>query len=90
MINDLTEDQIRKQIEDGSVDWHRISKYQSLSETLMREYADKLDWYWISIHQKLSESFLREFADKLDWRYIVKHQSLSDSFIIEMQLKGYL
>jgi len=64
---------------------HNISEYsprcRSLSESFIREFADKVDWFNISRYQKLSESFIREFADRVNWKAICQYQKLSESFI---------
>jgi hypothetical protein len=60
-----------------------ISIGQTLSESFIREFADKINWYGISDSQQLSESFMREFADKLNWQDISTYQILSKSFIRE-------
>ena len=78
----LTEKHLQ-QIEDGTVDWKRISRNQTLSEAFIREFADKVHWPSISIYQKLSEDFIREFADKVEWVYICTDQNLSEDFIRE-------
>ena len=62
----MTEQEIRQQIENGTVNWYNISRNQTLSENFIREFADKVNWYSISKYQILSESFIREFADRLD------------------------
>ena len=89
-MNQLTEYQIRNRIKDGTISWHHISEYQTLSEDFIREYADNVTWEYISAYQILSESFLREFADKVYWSWITVDQSLSEAFVIEMQLKGLI
>ena len=67
--------------------WVDISINQSLSESFIREFQDKVSWYWISREQKLSESFIREYQDKVNWNCISFSQKLSESFIREFKDK---
>ena len=60
------------------VDWWYISTYQKLSESFIREFADKIDWYYMSKYQKLSESFIKEFNDGIKWQHISLYQKLSE------------
>ena len=46
--------------------WVDISINQSLSESFIREFQDKVDWYEISTYQKLSNEFIEEFKNKLN------------------------
>lgn len=64
--------------------WDEKSK-SPLSESYIRQHADKLNWDQISIYQTLSESFMREFKSELDWFFISRYQKLSESFIREFQ-----
>ena len=68
-------------------DWNRISQYQKLSESFIREFQGNVNWYEISCKQELSEDFIREFKNKVDWYWISKYQKLSESFIHEFQDK---
>ena len=68
-------------------DWNWISRYNTLSEEFIEEFADKVNWYCISVHQKLSESFIRKHADKVNWSAISSTQTLSEDFIREFQDK---
>ena len=68
-------------------DWNWISRYNTLSEEFIEEFADKVNWYCISVHQKLSESFIRKHADKVNWSAISSTQTLSEDFIREFQSK---
>ena len=79
----MNEQEIRQQIENGTVNWEYISECQTLSESFIREFTDKVDWNYISKHQTLSESFIREFADRVNWDYISACQTLSEDFIRE-------
>ena len=70
-----------------SFEWHKISKFQILSEDFIREFQYRVDWNSISKYQKLSEDFIREFKDKIDWNNITTYQKLSEEFIREFQCK---
>ena len=63
-----------------------VSKYQKLSESLIREFKHKFDWFLISAYQKLSEDFIREFQDRVDWDEIKDAQKLSEDFVKEFSL----
>ena len=68
-------------------DWNRISRYNTLSEEFIEEFADKVNWSTISYAQTLSEDFIRKFQHKMDWYYISAFQKLSEDFIREYQHK---
>jgi len=61
--------------------WKYISEYQTLSESFIERYKNKVDWEWISANQKLSEKFIEKHKDKVSWEYISQYQKLSDIFI---------
>jgi hypothetical protein len=81
----MTENEIRKQIEDGAVYWYDISVRQTLSENFIREFKNEVYWDYISAFQNLSEEFIREFKDKVNWIYISTFQNLSEDFIREFK-----
>lgn len=68
-----------------AANWFYISKYETLNEDFIREFADKVDWLYISETQILSEDFIREFKDEVDWLYISMRQLLSEDFIREFK-----
>ena len=68
------------------LDWKILSKTK-ISETIIREFKDKVYWYDISFFQTLSEDFIREFKDKVDWNNISYKQKLSEDFIREFKDK---
>lgn len=47
--------------------WGTPSCCVTLSESFIREFADKLNWSAVSCHQELSSKFIIEFADKIEW-----------------------
>uniref|UniRef100_A0A8D9E3B1 Uncharacterized protein n=1 Tax=Cacopsylla melanoneura TaxID=428564 RepID=A0A8D9E3B1_9HEMI len=57
-----------------------VSRYQLLSEAMMREFDYLLDWNILSVYQKMSEPFIEQFQDKVNWEYIFEHQQLSEEF----------
>lgn len=67
--------------------WVDILINQSLSESFIREFQDKVIWTLISAKQKLSEDFIREFRNKVYWRLVSTYQKLSEDFIHEFQDK---
>ena len=67
--------------------WSALSIHQTLSETFIDEFKDKLSWLDICCYQKLSEPFIKTHADYVDWTEISIHQILSESFIEEFQDK---
>lgn len=68
-----------------NTDWVDVSWHPNLSESFIREFADKLNWRAISVRQALSESFIREFADRVDWTCVSQCQFLSEEFMREFQ-----
>lgn len=62
-----------------------VSRYQHLTEGLMREFDYLLDWNILSIYQKMSEPFIEKFQDKVNWEYIFKHQQLTEEFKIKFK-----
>ena len=60
---------------------------QNHSESLMREFSDKIDWEVVSHYRTLSEQLIRDFQDKVDWKKISRHQIISEQFIREFQEK---
>lgn len=58
-----------------------VSRYQHLTENMIREFDYFLDWNIPSKYKKLSESFIKEFRHKLDWESIKNYQELSKDFI---------
>jgi hypothetical protein len=83
----MTEQEIRQQIENGTVDWYVVSKYSILSEDFIREFKDQVNWNHISNYQSLSEYFIREFNDKVNWFWISRYQNLTEDFIREFHDK---
>ena len=67
------------------VNWHGISRSQSLSEEFIREFLEKVDWFWISGNQTLSEELIRGSLDKVHWFWIFCYQVLSENFVREFQ-----
>lgn len=61
--------------------WYCVSEYQTLSESFIRKYKDKVNWSAITRHQKMSTAFINEFKDKVDWNFISKQFNLSEAFI---------
>lgn len=57
-----------------------VSRYQHLSEYMIRELDYLLDWKILSAYQKLSETFIEEFKDKVDWENILAYQELTEEF----------
>ena len=68
-------------IEEQNHEWIRISKYQNLSESFIREFQGKVRWFWISTYQNLSKDFIREFQNKVNWINISAHQNLSEDIL---------
>jgi hypothetical protein len=65
--------------------WNRmqpttISKYQIMSEELMKEKASQIKWVY-ACRNPLSESFIKSMHHRVDWYSIAKYQKLSMSFI---------
>ena len=46
--------------------WIDICVKETLSESFIREFQDKVNWFWISMYQTLSEDFIREFKVYLE------------------------
>lgn len=57
-----------------------VSRYQHLSEMMIREFDYLLDWNILSAYQKLSEPFIEEFKEKVDWDNILSYQELTEEF----------
>jgi adenosine deaminase len=86
-ISHPTEDEFIQCVEKNIkiVDWSYISQFQTLSETFIERFQDKVNWWWISRYQRLSEQFIEKFQDKVDWIWISRYQQLSESFIQKFQ-----
>jgi len=75
----MTEQEIRQQIEDGTVDWYDVCTVQNVSEDFIREFKDEVDWRRISRYQKLSEEFRKEFniiIQEYSWLYKTDDEKL--------------
>lgn len=62
----------------------------TVSEELLREFADKVDWYYAVETQNLSEEFLREMKKhfkKSEWYWISKHYNFSTAFLKDFAKK---
>lgn len=70
--------------------WESISKYQKLSDSIIRQFSDKIDWDYISMYQHLSEDIVKEFENKVNWYCIFKYQPLSEEFIRQYKHKSNL
>lgn len=57
-----------------------VSRYQHLSENMMRELDYLLDWSILSKYQTMSETFIEENREKVNWENIKEHQKLSPEF----------
>ncbi len=64
----------------NETDWDNISKYQQLSPSFMRTYADKLNWKLLSQYQILPENLIEEFAYRVDWHDIMIFQTITEDF----------
>lgn len=53
----------------------------SVTEVVLREYADLIDFFNYTSDLNLSESFLWDFSDKLDWHFVCWYQKLPESFM---------
>ena len=42
--------------------WFAVSKYQKLSQSFIRDYAEQLDWFYIPKYQVVPTRFLAEHA----------------------------
>jgi len=70
------------------IDWNYVSFCITLSESFIREFADKINWVRVPyMGYVLSDSFIREFAHKFDWDILVKNHKLSGSIINEFTNK---
>ena len=74
-------------------DFSHIEMWHSLSEDLIREFADKWNWETISKTQNMSEEFMLEFEDRIVWKWVYFYhpQNLSQSLIdkYNLHVKGY-
>jgi hypothetical protein len=68
------------------IDFSMLSAYQTLSETLVRKYHQRIDFLKLICHQKLPNDMLAEYLtldmDPSRWYQICKHQKL-DTISIE-------
>ena len=71
---------IRDEVSERYV-WAAISRVPGLTESFIRENADKLHWFSICEKQKLSEELIEEFSDKVHWVNVTQYQNLSEAFI---------
>lgn len=62
------------------IDWDNISRYQKLSPSFMKTYADDLDWVTMSRYQILPEYLIEIYQYRVDWTDIMKYQTLTDQF----------
>lgn len=62
--------------------WKIISGAQTLSESFIDKYIDKLNLVNIATYQNLSEEFIERHFDKFDFNKIVEYQTLSYDFLI--------
>ena len=78
---ELSEDDMRKYAE--FFNWRKLSDHQkNMSESFIRENADRVHWDRISQRIQMSEDFIDEFKDKVTWDYIWSYQRhLSCKFI---------
>ena len=66
------------------LNWVYITEYQkNLSESFIRDHADRIEWKTIWYGRNFSESFIREFIDKVNWGHVTMQYELSESFIRE-------
>lgn len=83
-FTDLTEKQIRKYIKKFGDDddfWNVIAAYQTLSESFIREFANKICWQNVTTCQDISEEFMDEFKDKIDWNALCRWRRLNNTFM---------
>lgn len=51
--------------------WHVVSKYQTLSESFIHDYASKLDWEYITKFQITTQKFLDDHKVFIDEQFVV-------------------
>lgn len=67
-------------------DFDILSQTYTLSESIIREFFNKIDWTEISL-QYLSDEFVDEFSDKLDLYTMSEKSELSEDFIRRFESK---
>lgn len=92
----LSHEFLRNQL--GKVYLHKelVSRYQTLSEAAMDEFADLLDWNLLSYFQRMSEDFMEKHAHRLNWntifssgKYLSKNFSEKNSHRVSTELDRY-
>lgn len=61
--------------------WDEISRYQTLDENAMTEFADLLNWRLVSRYQTMSPEFIIKYKHRVDWNYIENYQNVSSDFV---------
>lgn len=82
---DLSEDFMRRF--GDKLNWRKVSDHQkNLTESFIRENAERVHWDRISQRIQMSEDFIDEFKDKVTWDYIWSYQRKLSSKFIENHL----
>ena len=77
----LTLEFIRNNLGYFNKSWDEISRYQTLSESVMEEFSDLINWPLVSRYQKMSEDFINKHKFLVHWDNIEKYQNVSKDFL---------
>jgi hypothetical protein len=72
----------------STMDWYLTSRYTSLTEEFIREFADKLDWTEISRKYEFCDKILIEFKNRILWDTYLIYRSVGFSILKEVILKS--
>lgn len=74
---------LRKYHRKEGFSWDFVSMYQTLDDSFISDFSEKLVWSELVKHQRLSENILRQFIHKMNWFEIVRFQKIPPSMMIE-------